>query len=78
MDKEWQTDEETGQRRAIPMKRLGVYYSDLIPVLIKGMQEQQEHIKKLTDKLSEQESELNKLRSLSQDVAEIKKAMAKQ
>lgn len=77
VDKGWHTDEKTGQRRAVPMERLGVFYSDLIPVLIKGIQEQQEQIEKLTTKISSQESELSQLRNLSQEVAELKKAVAK-
>ena len=76
VDTEWQTDEETGRRTAVPMERLGVYYSDLIPVLIKGMQEQQEQIEKLTNKITTQEAELNEMRSLSQEVADLKKTMA--
>ena len=34
-------DEETGEKIPTEAERLGVYYSDLIPVLINGMQEQQ-------------------------------------
>ncbi len=76
VDKEWQTDEGTGRRTTVPAKRLGVYYSDLIPVLIKGIQEQQAQIEKLTNKISSQEAELNKLRKLSQEVADLKNMMA--
>jgi len=44
---DWQENEETGQLQKVQNDRLGVYYSDLIPVLIKGMQEQQEIIEAL-------------------------------
>jgi len=44
---DWEENEETGQLEKVKLDRLGVYYSDLIPVLIKGMQEQQEIIETL-------------------------------
>jgi hypothetical protein len=44
--KEWTTRED-GTREQVPAQRLGVYYSDLIPVLIKAIQEQQHLIEDL-------------------------------
>jgi hypothetical protein len=41
------TNEETNEGEWKEANRLGVYYSDLIPVLIKGMQEQQTQIEEL-------------------------------
>jgi hypothetical protein len=41
------TNEETNEGEWKEANRLGVYYSDLIPVLIKGMQEQQTQIEAL-------------------------------
>lgn len=41
---DFKIDEETEEQIPVELDRLGVYYSDLIPVLIKGMQEQQEII----------------------------------
>lgn len=41
---DFKVDEETEEQIPVELDRLGVYYSDLIPVLIKGMQEQQEII----------------------------------
>ena len=40
----WEKDETTGTIEKKELNRLGVYYSDLIPVLIKAIQEQQEII----------------------------------
>jgi hypothetical protein len=40
MDWEWEVNEETGERSKVKAERLGVYYSDLIPVLTKAIQEQ--------------------------------------
>jgi len=40
-------DEETGRKEKVELERLGVYYSDLIPVLIKAIQEQQKTIEEL-------------------------------
>jgi len=42
-DWDWVEDEQ-GNRTKQPAEILGVYYSDLIPVLIKSIQEQQETI----------------------------------
>lgn len=44
LDKDWVINEETGEKTEVEADRMGVFYSDLIPVLIKGMQEQQEII----------------------------------
>jgi len=40
----WEKDQTTGTLVKKELDRLGVYYSDLVPVLIKAMQEQQEII----------------------------------
>ena len=47
VDKEWVSNEENNNKTQQPAARLGVYYSDIIPVLIKGMQEQQNENDKL-------------------------------
>ncbi len=47
VDHETKRDEKTGELIQVPAERLGIYYSDLIPVLIKGMQEQQAEIENL-------------------------------
>ncbi|MCX7549255.1 tail fiber domain-containing protein, partial [Xanthomarina sp. F2636L] len=40
----WEKDEVSGKLTKKELERLGVYYSDLVPVLIKAIQEQQEII----------------------------------
>lgn len=56
------TNEETGEGEWRDAERMGVFYSDLIPVLVKGIQEQQEQIEAqkqenylLMEKIREQE-----------------------
>jgi hypothetical protein len=51
----YQVDEETGRKTKMPSAKLGVMYADIIPVLIRGMQEQQKQIdelKQLVNQLS--------------------------
>ncbi len=54
------------------LDRLGVYYSDLIPVLIKGIQQQQNQIILLKQKIEEQNNTITKLQELSVEVEMIK------
>ncbi len=56
-DWEYEIDEVTGKRTKVPAARLGVMYADIIPVLIKGMQE-------LSKKNDELKSEMNELKSI--------------
>jgi len=53
---DWVENEQTGQFENVQLDRLGVYYSDLIPVLIKGMQEQQVIIEDLKSRISQLEN----------------------
>lgn len=46
-DYDIEVDEATGKTKHVEAARLGVFYSDIIPVLIKGMQEQQQQIEGL-------------------------------
>ena len=46
-DWEYQTDEASNKKTKITSARLGVMYADIIPVLIRGMQEQQKEIDEL-------------------------------
>lgn len=50
-DQEWEYDEESNTPTAKKADRLGVYYSDLIPVLVQAIQEQQETIKQLEKRI---------------------------
>jgi uncharacterized coiled-coil protein SlyX len=43
---DWEGGEAEGEGHVVELERLGVYYADLIPVLINGMQEQQQIIEK--------------------------------
>lgn len=54
---EWQTisDEENAPLKKVELDRLGVYYSDLIPVLINAIKEQQEEIESLQSTIKNQE-----------------------
>jgi hypothetical protein len=60
---EWQTtsDDENVPLEKVELDRLGVYYSDLIPVLIKAIQEQQEVIDSQNQKIDTIEMKLNAL-----------------
>ncbi|MBG9375174.1 tail fiber domain-containing protein [Panacibacter sp. DH6] len=55
-DYEYKINEETGAREKVPAARMGVMYADIIPVLIKGMQEQQKIINELQERLVKVES----------------------
>ena len=52
--KSW-VQQEDGQTKEANLERLGVYYSDIIPVLIKAVQEQNETIEELQKKVEELE-----------------------
>jgi hypothetical protein len=43
--------DSSGKRERVPVTRLGVMYADIIPVIIKGMQQQQEVIEELNKKI---------------------------
>jgi len=49
---EYKVDEETGKKTKVPTEKLGVMYADIIPVLIRGMQEQQKEIEDLKQLVS--------------------------
>lgn len=51
VDKSWRVNDD-GTREEVPAERLGVYYSDIIPVLIKAVQEQQQQIDQLREELA--------------------------
>jgi len=60
-DTEWVPAENGEKMTEQEAERMGVYYSDLIPVLIKGMQEQQEMIDAQQKRIEELETRLNAL-----------------
>jgi hypothetical protein len=60
--------DEEGMLQKKELDRLGVYYSDLIPVLIKAVQEQQEIIQK-------QQTKIKTLEAKATEIAELKNRM---
>jgi len=60
----WETDEKTGQLSKKELDRLGVYYSDLIPVLIKAIQEQNRLIENQKKDISLLKSEVSVIKDL--------------
>lgn len=58
----WETSEEDESPHKVELERLGVYYSDLIPVLVKGIQQQQEKIEELEAKIEKQSEEIARLK----------------
>jgi len=61
----WEKDEISGVLTKKELDRLGVYYSDLVPVLIKAIQEQQEIIDNQNAKIEGLISELIELKSMN-------------
>jgi len=58
-DHEYRVNEETGAMEKVPAAKLGVMYADIIPVLIRGIQEQQKTITTLEERIAKLESALN-------------------
>jgi hypothetical protein len=60
---EWKYGEdENAEPEKIALDRMGMYYSDLIPVLIKAIQEQQALIETQQTQLNQQQKEINNLK----------------
>ncbi len=74
VDKDWVIDEETGEKSEIEAERMGVYYSDLIPVLIKGMQEQQDMIGSQEEMIGKQQELMQKQQ---QKIEELENRLSK-
>lgn len=55
---DWESGETEEEAKVVELERLGVYYSDLIPVLIKGMQEQQQIIESQDAKIQALEARI--------------------
>ncbi len=58
---DFEIGEVAGEEGLVKLERLGVYYSDLIPVLIKSIQEQQEIIEAQEKRIEELEKRMRKL-----------------
>jgi hypothetical protein len=63
-DWEYKINEETGAREKVPSSRLGVAYSEIIPVLIRGMQEQEIEIEDKDQQITDLKTQLNDLQNL--------------
>ncbi|MGB1040544.1 MAG: tail fiber domain-containing protein, partial [Flavobacteriales bacterium] len=79
IDEEEVIDEETGEATIIKTDKLGVHYSDMIPVLTKSIQEQQEIIKnqKAENQKQVEKNEIqeNKIKAQSEELEKLKKEM---
>jgi len=62
LDTEWIQDETTGVTSEVQAERLGIFYSDMIPVLIKGMQEQNDLINDMKTQINSLKAEVEKLK----------------
>ena len=58
-DKDWIQDEGSTKKREVEAGRMGIYYSDIIPVLINAIQEQQDLIKNQNSKIENLTAESN-------------------
>ena len=58
---DYEVSEEDESLTKVELDRLGVYYSDIIPVLIKATQEQQDIIEKQQKLIEQMEARLQKL-----------------
>ncbi|HLT52790.1 MAG TPA: tail fiber domain-containing protein, partial [Flavobacteriaceae bacterium] len=59
VDEEWKSLDENGNKEWVSTERLGVNYSEIIPVLVKAIQEQQEQIEVLKQKIEVLENKSN-------------------
>ena len=59
-DWEWKVDEKTGERTKVEAERMGVMYSDIIPVLIKAIQEQEANAQKMREEIEVLKREITK------------------
>ena len=60
----WTTSDEEGNYRRIKNDKLGVYYSDIIPVTVKAIQEQQEQIEDLKSEVDDLKKQIQELKDL--------------
>ena len=71
----WLKNEITGQLTKKELDRLGVYYSDLVPVLIKAIQEQQEQIISLKNTIQNKQDALKHQENLNNKQSEVLEAL---
>lgn len=71
----WEKNETTGALTKKNLDRLGVYYSDLVPVLIKAIQEQQEQIISLKTTIQDKDQALNHQENINNKQSEVLEAL---
>ena len=69
----WEVDEESGELSKKELERLGVYYSDLVPVLIKAIQEQQDIINAQNTKINVQNTKIDAIEMKLDALLEVNK-----
>ncbi|MBP9882683.1 MAG: tail fiber domain-containing protein [Chitinophagales bacterium] len=74
-DWDYVIDETTGIKTKVASEKLGVMYDDIIPVLIKGMQEQQELITGLQSAVNSLQTELESLKNGSASAVKTSSAV---
>ncbi|MCB0630015.1 MAG: T9SS type A sorting domain-containing protein [Lewinella sp.] len=77
VDHELVRDERTGKISSVPAQNLGLLYSDLIPVLIKGVQEQQQIIEEKEKRITELEVKVEELKALEERLARLEQLLPK-
>lgn len=65
-DWEWKVDEQTGERTKVEAARMGVMYTDIVPVLIKAIQEQEINAQKSREEIELLKKELSILKESKQ------------
>ncbi|MEO1033182.1 MAG: tail fiber domain-containing protein [Bacteroidota bacterium] len=68
----WETNEATGTMMKKELERLGVYYSDLVPVLINAVKEQQAIIEAQSDRIEALENLNKAINELTAEIETIK------
>jgi hypothetical protein len=69
--------DEKGNYERVKNKYLGVYYSDIIPVAVKAIQEQQEIIEAQNKKIESLEAEIFKIESLKSQISNLEETVNK-
>jgi Chaperone of endosialidase len=65
------TDEATNSKIKVPSNKLGVYYSDLIPITVKAIQELKEKNDQLEERVKELETQLSRLELIEKKLKEL-------
>ncbi|MEM6700973.1 MAG: tail fiber domain-containing protein, partial [Bacteroidota bacterium] len=61
---DWVESEEGDEKKKVAVENLGVYYSDIIPVLASAIQEQQEEIEEKEERIDELENRIGQLEKM--------------